>query len=186
MIYLQLFWVFLLIGAFTFGGGYAMVAMISQQVASRGWMEADALVDFIAIAESTPGPIAVNMATFVGAQMGGVLGSVCATVGVVLPSFIVILIVARCYQAFCSSKWVKGIMSGLKPAVVGLIGSAVVTVALAVFRPNGEMLLPQSAALWAVVVAVMFYFSQKWKKLHPIVIICICGAIGILTGYLGL
>ena len=186
MIYLQLFWVFLLIGAFTFGGGYAMVAMISQQVVSRGWMEADALVDFVAIAESTPGPIAVNMATFVGAQMGGVLGSVCATIGVVLPSFLVILIVARCYQAFCSSKWVKGIMSGLKPAVVGLIGSAVITVALAVFRPNGSMLSPQSAALWAIVVAVLFWVCQKFKKLHPIVIICICAAIGVITGYLGL
>ena len=186
MIYWELFRVFFLIGAFTFGGGYAMIAMVQQQVVNQGWMTAEALIDFIAIAESTPGPIAVNLATFVGAQMGGVLGSVCATLGIVLPSFVVILIVARCFRAFCGSKWVQGVMSGLKPAVVGLIGSAVVTVALAVFRPNGEMLLPQSAALWAVVVAVMFYFSQKWKKLHPIVIICICGAIGILTGYLGL
>ena len=185
MIYLELFWVFLLIGAFTFGGGYAMVAMISQQVVSRGWMEADALVDFIAIAESTPGPIAVNMATFVGAQMGGVPGSVCATIGVVLPSFLVILVVARCYQAFRSSKWVKAVMSGLKPAVVGLIASAVITVALAVFRPDGVMLSTGSMCLWAVVVAVMFGVTQKFKKLHPIVIICICGAIGLLTGYLG-
>jgi chromate transporter len=81
---------------------------------------------------------------------------------------------------------VKGIMSGLKPAVVGLIGSAVITVALAVFRPNGSMLSPQSAALWAIVVAVLFWVCQKFKKLHPIVIICICAAIGVITGYLGL
>ena len=186
MIYLELFGVFLLIGAFTFGGGYAMVAMISPQVVSRGWMEADALVDFIAIAESTPGPIAVNMATFVGAELGGVPGAACATLGVVLPSFLVILMVARCYQAFCSSKWVKGAMSGLKPAVVGLIGSAVVTVALALFAPEGTWLPAGSLVFWAAVVAIMFWFSRKFKKLHPIVIICICGAIGILTGYLGL
>ena len=104
MIFLELFWVFFLIGAFTFGGGYAMIAMIQQQVVSRGWMETAQIIDFIAIAESTPGPIAVNMATFVGSQMGGVWGAVCATLGIVLPSFVVILIVARCFRAFCASK----------------------------------------------------------------------------------
>ena len=89
MILLELFWVFFLIGAFTFGGGYAMIAMIQQQVVSRGWMEMEQLIDFVAIAESTPGPIAVNMATFVGAKLGGVLGAACATLGVILPSFFV-------------------------------------------------------------------------------------------------
>ena len=181
MIYWELFRVFFLIGAFTFGGGYAMIAMVQQQVVSRGWMTAEALIDFIAIAESTPGPIAVNLATFVGAQMGGILGSVCATLGIVLPSFAVILTVARCYAAFQKSKWVQGIMSGLKPAVVGLIASAVVTVALAVFVP-GEA----SSWLWALVVAVMLPVTLKYPKLHPIVIICLCGAVGILVGYSGL
>ena len=180
MIYWELFQVFFLIGAFTFGGGYAMIAMVQQQVVVRGWMSAEALIDFIAIAESTPGPIAVNLATFVGAQMGGALGSVCATVGVVLPSFVVILIVARCYTAFRRSKWVQGVMSGLKPAVVGLIGSAVVTVALAVFVP-GE----SANWLWAAVVALMLAVTLKYPKLHPIVIICLCGAVGILAGYAG-
>ena len=181
MIYWELFRVFFLIGAFTFGGGYAMIAMIQQQVVGRGWMTAEAIIDFVAIAESTPGPIAVNMATFVGAQMGGVPGAACATLGVVLPSFAVILLVARCYAAFQKSKWVKGIMSGLKPAVVGLIGSAVVTVALAVFVP-GEA----ASWLWAAVVAVMLFVSVKKPRLHPIVIICICGAIGIAAGFFGL
>lgn len=181
MIYWELFRVFFLIGAFTFGGGYAMIAMVQQQVASRGWMTAEALIDFIAIAESTPGPIAVNMATFVGAQMGGVLGSVCATLGIVLPSFVVILIVARCYAAFQKSKWVQGVMSGLKPAVVGLIGSAVVTVALAVFVPGDG-----ASWLWVLLVAVMLPVTLKFPKLHPIVIICICGVVGILAGCLGL
>ena len=181
MIYLELFRVFFLIGAFTFGGGYAMVAMVQQQVVSRGWMSAEVLIDFIAIAESTPGPIAVNLATFVGAQMGGVPGSVCATLGVVLPSFVVILIVARCYAAFQKSKWVQGVMSGLKPAVVGLIASAVVTVAVTVFTSAGA-----ASWLWAVLVAVMLPVTLKFPKLHPIVIICLCGAVGILAGFLGL
>ena len=180
MIYWELFQVFFLIGAFTFGGGYAMIAMVQQQVVSRGWMTAEALIDFIAIAESTPGPIAVNLATFVGAQMGGVLGSVCATLGIVLPSFVVILIVARCYGAFQRSKWVQGVMSGLKPAVVGLIASAVVTVALAVFVPGVS-----ANWLWAAVVAGMLALTLKFPKMHPIVIICLCGAVGIAAGYLG-
>ena len=186
MIFLELFWVFFLIGAFTFGGGYAMIAMIQQQVVSRGWMETEMVIDFVAIAESTPGPIAVNMATFVGSQMGGVPGAVCATLGVVLPSFIVILIVARCYQAFRKSKWVQGVMQGLKPAVVGLIGAALLTVAAAVFLPGGQLLPAGSLVLWIAVGAVLFLLSRKYKKMHPIVIICICALIGVLVGYLGL
>ena len=183
MIFLELFWVFFLIGAFTFGGGYAMIAMIQQQVVNRGWMEMEQLIDFVAIAESTPGPIAVNMATFVGNDMGGILGAACATLGVVLPSFVVILIVARCFRAFCESKWVKGVMSGLKPAVVGLIASAAVTIGTAVFfsRPADR-----TTWFWAAVTAVMLTLSIKCKKLHPIVIICICAALGIAAGYLDL
>ena len=181
MIYWELFRIFFMIGAFTFGGGYAMIAMVQQQVVAQGWMTAEALVDFIAIAESTPGPIAVNLATFVGAQLGGVMGAVCATVGVVLPSFVVILLVARCYAAFCKSKWVKGIMSGLKPTVVGLIGSAVLTVAVTVISPGAP-----ANWLWAALVAVMLAVTLKFPKLHPIVIICICGAVGILAGFLGI
>lgn len=186
MIFLELFWVFFLIGAFTFGGGYAMIAMIQQQVVSRGWMQTQQVIDFVAIAESTPGPIAVNMATFVGTHMGGIMGAFCATLGVVLPSFIVILIVARCYQAFRKSKWVQGVMSGLKPAVVGLIGAALLTVLAAVFAPGGEVLSVGACILWAAVAAVMFWISQKFKKLHPIVIICICALAGIAAGYLGI
>lgn len=182
MIYWELFRVFFLIGAFTFGGGYAMIAMVQQQVVARGWMDAESVIDFIAIAESTPGPIAVNMATFVGAEMGGVFGSVCATLGVVLPSFIVILLVARCYEAFRKSKWVQGAMSGLKPAVVGLIGSAVLSVGAAVLAPKTETF----TWFWWTVTAVMLILAVRFKKLHPIVIICICAVIGILAGFLGL
>ena len=186
MIFLELFWVFFLIGAFTFGGGYAMIAMIQQQVVSRGWMSMEAVIDFVAIAESTPGPIAVNMATFVGTQMGGAAGAACATLGVVLPSFAVILMVARCYQAFRKSKWVQGVMSGLKSAVVGMIGAALLSVASAVFVPGGRWLSLGPGLLWAAVAVGLFALAQRYKKLHPIVIICISAAIGILAGYLGI
>ena len=182
MIFLELFWVFFLIGAFTFGGGYAMIAMIQQQVVSRGWMEMEQLIDFVAIAESTPGPIAVNMATFVGAKLGGALGAACATLGVVLPSFVVILVVARCFRAFCANKWVGRVMNGLKPAVVGLIASAAVTIGGAVLFADAEA----AGWFWWLVTAAVMVLAFKFKKLHPIVIIGICAAIGIIAGFFGL
>ena len=187
MIYLELFFTFLMIGAFTFGGGYAMLPLIQEEVAAKGWVEAAALVDFVAVSESTPGPFAINMATYVGAEVGGVLGAVCATLGVVVPSFVIILIVAKCYDKFRQSKVVKGCMSGLKPAVVGLIGGAIVSVGAAVFFSAGwdvaafqELKFYLAAAICAVMLVLSF------KKVHPIIIICISAAIGIAAGYLGL
>ena len=126
MIYLELFYIFLKIGAFTFGGGYAMLPLIQDEVIAHNWIDSQSLIDFIAVSESTPGSFAVNVATYVGEEVAGVAGSVCATLGVVLPSFIIILIIAGCYKRFKNSGVVKGCMSGLKPAVVGLIGASVI------------------------------------------------------------
>ena len=137
MIYLELFYIFLKIGAFTFGGGYAMLPLIQDEVISHNWIDSQSLIDFIAVSESTPGPFAVNIATYVGAEVGGIFGSFCATLGVILPSFIIILIVAKCFIQFQKSIVIKGCMSGLKPAVVGLIGSAVISMSSTVFIPDG-------------------------------------------------
>ena len=126
MIYLELFLTFFQIGLFTFGGGYAMLPLIQEEVAAKGWLTMDQIVNFVAVSESTPGPFAINMSTYVGIEVGGVFGAVCATLGVVLPSFIVILIVARIYEAFRKNRIVAGCMQGLKPAVVGLIGASVI------------------------------------------------------------
>ena len=185
MIYLELFLTFLKIGAFTFGGGYAMLPLIQKEVLAHGWMELDALVNFVAVSESTPGPFAINMATYVGSQMGGVFGSFCATLGVVLPSLVIILIVAKCYDKFRSSRIVKGCMSGLKPAVVGLIANAVLGVLMTVFFPAGFAVAAFTEAtffIYAAVFAVMLVLA--FKKVHPIVIICMSAAIGIAVGYL--
>ncbi len=185
MIYLELFWTFFKIGAFTFGGGYAMLPLIQAAVLDHGWLEAQAVVDFIAVSESTPGPFAINMATYVGSQVGGVFGSFCATLGVVLPSFVIILIVAKCYEKFRQSRVVKGCMSGLKPAVVGLIGAAILSVAQTVLLPGGwsisifsDLSLYVSLAIFALAVVLAF------KKKHPILIICLSAALGIASGYL--
>lgn len=187
MIYLELFFTFLMIGAFTFGGGYAMLPLIQEEVAAKGWIDAAALVDFVAVSESTPGPFAINMATYVGSEVGGFFGAVCTTFGVVLPSFVVILIVAKCYDAFRQSKVVKGCMSGLKPAVVGLIGGAVVSVGITVFFPDGwtpVVFSKISTYLALGITAGMMVLA--FKKVHPILIICISAVLGIVFGYMGL
>lgn len=187
MIYLELFWTFLTIGAFTFGGGYAMLPLIQEQVAAR-WgdvISQEAMINFIAVSESTPGPFAINMATYVGSVMGGPLGSVCATLGVVMPSFVIILIVAKCYEKFKESKIVKGCMSGLKPAVVGLIANAVLGVLMTVFFPAGVTLSAVTQItfwIYAAIFGVMLLLA--FKKVHPILIICLSAVLGIAVGYL--
>ena len=188
MIYLELFWTFLTIGAMTFGGGYAMLPLIQSEV-SRRWGDViteQSMIDFVAVSESTPGPFAINMATYVGAEMGGVLGSACATLGVVLPSFVIILIVARCYDKFRTNRIVKGCMTGLKPAVVGMIANAVLGVLATVFFPTGWTLgvfTTVAFYVYAGIFAVMLVLA--FKKVHPIVIIALSAAIGIAAGYLG-
>ena len=196
MIFLELFLTFMMIGAVTFGGGYAMLPLIQEQVSLR-WghlISEEALINFVAVSESTPGPFAINMATYVGSVVGGeqggfllsVLGSFCATMGVVMPSFVIILIVAKCYDKFRENRIVKGCMTGLKSAVVGLIGGAVLNVAVTVLFPAGISLAVftspafyVSAGIFAVMAVLAF------KKVHPIIIICISAVCGIAAGYLG-
>jgi len=195
MSFLELFLTFFMIGAFTFGGGYAMLPMIQEQV-SLHWgdlISAESLINFVAVSESTPGPFAINMATYVGSVVGGneggwllsVFGSFCATMGLVLPSFIVILIVAKCYDKFRESRVVKGVMTGLKPAVVGLIGGAILSVMVTVFFPAGWTLSVFTDVQFyvsAVIFAVMLVLA--FKKVHPIILICLSAVLGIAAGYL--
>lgn len=185
MIFFKLFYTFFKIGAFTFGGGYAMLPLIQAEVVNNGWISSEKIVNFIAVSESTPGPFAINIATYIGMEKGGFLGAFCSTLGVVLPSFIVILIVAHFFEKFKSNKYVDGVMSGLKPAVVGLILSAVVSIGQTVFMPNGISLgifkEPQfyvSLLIFAVMSVLAF------KKKHPILIILISAAAGIAFGYI--
>lgn len=187
MICLELFYTFFMIGAVTFGGGYAMIAVIQEQVVSKGWLDVEQFLNFVAVSESTPGPIAINMATYIGSDQAGVLGSACATLGVVLPSFIVILIVAKCYQKFRQSEAVKGCMSGLKPAVVGLIAAAMIPIALTVFAPNGwSMEVLKTPSFYAALVLSAVVTVLAFKKVHPILLVCLSAVVGILLGSLGL
>lgn len=185
MIYWQLFLTFFKIGAFTFGGGYAMLPLIESEIVAHGWLSEMEILNFIAVSESTPGPFAINIATYVGTEVGGLLGAVCTTLGVVLPSFVIILIVAKCYDAFKKSRVVSGCMSGLKPAVIGLIGAAVVSMAGTVFVPNGFSALNfADASLYVSLGIFVLCLVLALKKVHPILLICLSAAIGIATGYL--
>ena len=191
--FLTLFLTFFKIGAFTFGGGYAMLPLIQEEVLRHNWVAESDLINFIAVSESTPGPFAINMATYIGSQVGGkcgvwgsLFGSACATLGVVLPSFIVILIVARFYEKYKQSRIVKGCMGGLKPAVVGLIGAAILSVVAEVLFPAGVALsafsdpaMYVSLGIFALTVTLAF-----WKKVHPSWLILLSATHGIGWGYL--
>lgn len=184
MTLLTLFWTFFKIGAFTFGGGYAMLPLIEEEVTAHGWMTMEEIVNFVAVSESTPGPFAINAATYVGATVAGVAGAFFATLGVILPSFLIILLVARVYKAFQKNRVVQGVMSGLRPAVIGLIGAAFISVLIAVFKPSGVNLpdLPGRWQTWvsAAVFALSVFLMSR--KLHPILIICIAAAVGVVAG----
>ena len=185
MILLELFWTFFKIGLFTFGGGYSMLPMIQSEVVSHGWISEKALVDFIAVAESTPGPFAVNLSTYVGIEKAGLLGAVCALLGVILPSFIIILIVAIFYKKFRESKAVMGVMSGLKPCTVGLIAAAVLTMVGTVFWPDGFTTgIFTGQAFWISFVIFAGMVVCAFKKVKTPVIIGISAVLGIAVGYI--
>ena len=118
---LLLFWTFFKIGLFTIGGGYAMIPLIKQEALAKGWANAEQLIDYLAISESTPGPFAVNCATIIGFKQMGILGAICSTLGVILPSFIIILIISKILTNFINNRFVQAALKGVKPVVVALI-----------------------------------------------------------------
>ena len=191
MIFLQLFLTFFKIGLFTFGGGYAMLPLIQEEVLNNAWIDSEIFINFIAVAESTPGPFAINMATYVGSQVGGaygflgsLLGAVCTTLGVAMPSFIIILIVFKFYEKFRKNKIVSGCMLGLKPATVGLIGSAIISIGITVFFPLGfTTKIFTDIKFYLSVVIFSLTTVLAFKKVHPIIIILISAVLGIIIGY---
>ena len=193
MIFMKLFLTFFKIGLFTFGGGYAMLPLIQEEVLANGWLENEELINFIAVSESTPGPFAINIATYIGNTLGsqhgvllGIFGAFCATLGVVLPSFTIILIVARFFEKFKDNKIVSGCMTGLKPAVVGLIGTAILSMAQTVFFHNGFSIANIITTEFFVLLGIfllMLFLTLK-AKLHPIIIIASSAALGIASGYI--
>ena len=179
MILWELFYVYFKIGLFTFGGGYAMIPMIQDEVIARLWTNLSTLIDFIAVSESTPGPFAVNLATFIGYDTAGILGAFFATLGVVLPSFLIILLIAKYFIHFKNNVYVISILNGLRPTIVGLIAGASFSVFVLAFFPlfeKGDMSLDLKAV---IIFAIIFTLSRLIKKMHPIFLILISVVLGI-------
>ena len=199
MVFLTLFWEYFKIGLFTIGGGYAMLPMVQQVIEKYGWLTRKELINFIGVAESTPGPFAINLATFVGINVGsqtslgifgGFLGAAVATFAVVLPSLIIIIIVTKLFQKFRTNKYVQGVLYGIRPVVVGLILSAVLSVGCAVILPNLNLTsinkegFSQFNWISIIIVAVFFPLSRikiKGKKIHPILLILAAAAVGVVV-----
>jgi chromate transporter len=176
---LALFWIFFKIGAFTFGGGYAMIPLIRQELIGGGYLTAAQIDQFIGIAESTPGPFAVNIATFAGFETFGVLGSIFATLGVVLPSFIIILLIASISSKILKTTPVRSILKMINPVTIGLILAAGLGVLLTATLGNYLQVITVdyiAMTIFGLVLAVSIIF----KKINPIYLIGISAVLGLI------
>lgn len=181
MIYRELFWAFLKIGFFSFGGAYAAVPLIQNEVIARGWADESLFENLLALAESSPGPIMVNAATFIGSRQAGLPGAAVATLGVVLPSFILILLLTIVFRHVIRRPAVRAALAGLKPALTGIIMAVGLLMLLRHIWPQGEaadgralgilLFLAAAAGLWRKV---------KKRPLSPFVLIALGGAAGLL------
>ena len=191
MLYLRLFWEFLKTGLFAVGGGMATLPFLYSMSDTTGWFSHAQLADMIAVSESTPGPIGVNMATYVGFSAAGVPGAVVATLGLITPSIIIILIIARVLAAFRQNKYVDAAFYGLRPCSVGLIAAAgllVVKIALfdvELYRQTGVLMKQFNikAILLAAVLIVLTRYVKPLKKLHPVFFILGSAAVGALFSF---
>ena len=184
MICFKLFFAFFEIGMFTFGGGYAMISFIRDKALEFGWLTEEELLNMVAISESTPGPIAVNMATFVGATQGGFFGSLAATLGVVLPSFVIILLISACIRNFLKYKGVQAFLKGVRPCIVALILATAITMSfssLLHFTTITDGISPDMRGI--VILAILIFVSFVWEKMKkkkpsPILMILISAGLG--------
>lgn len=186
MIYLRLFLIFLEIGAVSFGGGYGMISLIREKVLMFNWLAEDEFVSFIAVSESTPGPLAVNIATFVGSSQAGFIGGAVATLGVVLPSFVIIFMIAAIMKNLLKYSGVKAMLSGIRPCVVAMILATGVTMALSslleIVDIQSTPTLDYKALAILVLIAAADIVLLKLKKfkLSPIAIIIGSAVLGII------
>ena len=191
MILLRLFWEFFKTGLFAVGGGMATLPFLYSMSEKTGWFTTAQLADMIAVSESTPGPIGVNMATFAGFTAAGIPGALVATLGLVTPSVIVILIVASILQAFRSNKYVDAAFYGLRSCSVGLIAAAgMLVVKISVFRFEAfaesglfAQLFNFKAIILAAVLLVLTRYVKATKKFHPIVFILASAVVGVLFSF---
>lgn len=187
MIYFQLFWQFLKIGAVSFGGGYGMISLIREAVLTNSWLTEGEFLAFIAVSESTPGPLAVNMATFIGASQGGVLGAFLATLGVISPAFIIILVIVSCIKNLLKYAGVKAFLDAVRPSVVALILATAVTMGLSVFCGIKQITdspdINYSRVFVFLIVAGIGIIAKKMKQKtpSPILMILVSACLGVVV-----
>ena len=192
MIFFELFYTFFYIGLFTFGGGYAMIPLIEEQIKAYeiAWgVSSEILTYFIAVSESTPGPFAINIATFIGSQAGGIFGAVCATVGVILPSFIIILLIAMIMKRIMKNRFVKGALAKVGPVIIALITYTAINFFLKMFLYQGHAVNSCDIAFDRASLAIflmvglftIIYKKEKKKGLNPILILLLSAVLGIIV-----
>lgn len=178
-ILVTLFGVFFGIGLFCFGGGYVIIPLIQEEIVSRGWLSVQEFVDIIAVAESTPGPISINTATFVGYKLSGWLGASIATLGLCLPTFIIVVLVSRLLMTDKGKIFLDRIMVGIRPVVVALVFAAAFTI-------GGTVLVtPALDKGWlinysGIILALVAFLGTMKFKLHPIILIALGAAVGLI------
>lgn len=186
MIYLELFWSFFQIGLFSIGGGYAAMPLIQNQVVDiHPWLTMTQFADIMTIAEMTPGPIAINSATFVGIQVAGLPGAIIATFGCIFPSCVIVMSLAYIYYRFRGLSMIQGVLAGLRPAVIAMIASA--GISLLILALYGQRTLPSDLTSVDVIALIIFLFGffvlRKWR-LNPLWVMSGSGLAGIILYYI--
>lgn len=181
MIYWELFWGFLKVGCFAFGGGYGAIPLIREVVTAYGWLDDEALAYMIAVSESTPGPIMVNLATYAGSTQAGLLGAFVATVAVVLPAFFITVLVTALLKNLLGKSWMQAILGGMRAAVTGIILATGVT--MVVNNCNLSAAPPDWRALVtaAILLAAAFGLPRLGKKLSPTRLILLSAVVGMVV-----
>lgn len=185
MLILQLFTVFFKIGAFSFGGGYAMIPLIRQEVVLYNYLTVSEFADILAISQITPGPLAINMATFIGYRQAGIIGSLVATFGIAVPSFLFMLLALSFISKFNNSKTIKHIFYGLRPAVVGMIFSSTISIAWSEFFLGKELFdfsyLFQFIEFKTIIISIIAFILMYKTKISLILIILMSAVVGIFV-----
>ncbi|MDQ2086294.1 chromate transporter [Herbivorax sp. ANBcel31] len=186
-----MFKVFFTIGLFSFGGGYAMISIIQAEMESHGWLSATEFADIIAVSQMTPGPIATNTATYAGMSTSGILGAITSTIGVSLPSFIIMIVIAHYFAQFKENQIIKWILKGIRPVTIGLIFSAVVFLAQAsILKENTQLqnifdffnprTIMSQFDIRSTIIFILIFISCLKFKLHPILVVLASALMGII------
>lgn len=187
MIYLELFWSFLKIGLFSFGGGYAAMPLIQEQVvSSHDWLSMAEFTDLITISQMTPGPIAINSATFVGIKIAGIPGALVSTIGCILPSCIIVMLIAKLYLKYRTVNMLQSVLNSLRPAVVAMIASAGISVLITAFWGSAE-LISLAGTNWILVIifAACIVLLRKFR-MNPILVMVLAGVVKAGVSFAGL